>query len=320
MKDWWQATFPKGRQTITITDACGQPVTISYGEKGTGKPLFLVHGVASWSYNWRNAIEPLAQHFRVICFDAKGHGYSDKPLHSEILGHQAVELERIVRALCDEPAIVVAQSLGALVTLATAEAHPELFAGLVVINVPIFLKRLPFWGMQLLADLPLDWVRIVDNLRLTQVFAPLVRLLMGVGRLEVVVDPAQITLEEVYWITYPYIEFPNTLTKTAEDLQHAASEIQRLVQNQPNLIREVQDNLSAIAAPTLILWGAQDRWFPATDGETLHAHLPNSKFQIIPNCGHDAAGTCADAISAAIVDFFSNTALLAPTDLSDLSK
>lgn len=307
MKDWWQATFPKGRQSITIKDANGHPVKIAYGEKGTGKPLFLVHGVASWSYNWRYVIEPLAQHFRVICFDAKGHGFSDKPLYAEIIGHQSIELERIMQALCDEPAVVVAQSLGALVTLATAEVHPELFTNLVVINAPIFVKRLPFWGMQLLADLPLDLIRIVDQLRLMQMFAPLVRELMAFGRREVVVDPAQITSEDVYWMTYPYIEFPNTLTKTAEDLQHAASEIQRLLQNQPNFIHNIQDNLRAIAIPTLILWGAQDQWFPVADGEKLHTHLPNSRLQIIPNCGHDAAATCHNEIASAILEFLGDT-------------
>lgn len=40
MKDWWQVTFPKGRQSITISDAHGYPVQIAYGEIGTGRPLF----------------------------------------------------------------------------------------------------------------------------------------------------------------------------------------------------------------------------------------------------------------------------------------
>ncbi|MBV9389528.1 MAG: alpha/beta hydrolase, partial [Chroococcidiopsidaceae cyanobacterium CP_BM_ER_R8_30] len=39
MQDWWQATFPQGRQTLEIPDASGQPVSIAYGEKGQGKPL-----------------------------------------------------------------------------------------------------------------------------------------------------------------------------------------------------------------------------------------------------------------------------------------
>ncbi|MEO0844689.1 MAG: alpha/beta hydrolase, partial [Cyanobacteria bacterium J06643_5] len=34
MKNWWQDTFPQGKQTITITDSQGYPVKIAYGEKG----------------------------------------------------------------------------------------------------------------------------------------------------------------------------------------------------------------------------------------------------------------------------------------------
>jgi haloalkane dehalogenase len=31
MKDWWQITFPKGRQNLIIKDANGYPVQIAYG-------------------------------------------------------------------------------------------------------------------------------------------------------------------------------------------------------------------------------------------------------------------------------------------------
>ena len=93
MQDWWSTTFPKGRQTVTITDANGYPVKIAYGEKGKGKPLFLVHGIGSWSYGWRHNIDRLSQHFRVICFDAKGHGFSDRPLYAEQVGHQIIEIK-----------------------------------------------------------------------------------------------------------------------------------------------------------------------------------------------------------------------------------
>ncbi len=51
MQDWWKETFPKGRQTLRIIDANGYPVNIAYGEKGTGKPLFLIHGIGkAWNH------------------------------------------------------------------------------------------------------------------------------------------------------------------------------------------------------------------------------------------------------------------------------
>lgn len=309
-KDWWESTFPKGRQTLTITDASGYPVKIAYGEKGKGKPIILVHGIGSWSYGWRHNIDKLAQYFRVICFDAKGHGYSDKPTYSEQLGHQTVEMERIIDALCDEPAIVVAQSLGALITLAVAEKSPELLAGLVLINVPVFPKQLPSIWMRFLAALPLELVRIVDSLRLSNLLAPILLQIVSLGRHEVVVDPEQITEEEIYWITYPYINFPHTITKTTEDLQHAAQEIESLLNNQPNIISNIQDNLSKIDCPTLILWGEQDQWFPVANANKLQASLRGSQLKIMSNCGHDAAAGSPAAVNSAILEFLRNQKLI----------
>ena len=307
MQDWWQNAFPQGRQLLTITDASGYPVQIAYGEKGTGKPLFLIHGIGSWSYGWRHAIEPLSQHFRVICFDAKGHGFSDKPLYAEELGHQIIETKRIIEALCDEPAIVVAQSLGALVVLAVAEEYPELFARLVVINVPVFPERLPNRWMRLISYLPLQLVQIADNLRLARLFTPLLWAVVAIERREIVENPDDVTFEEVYWSSYPYLEFPNTIVKITEELQQAEKEIEKLLKKQPNLISQIQDNLAKITFPTLILWGEKDSWFPANNGTKLHACLPNSQLKIIPNGGHDVAAGSPEAATAAILEFVKDT-------------
>lgn len=303
MQDWWSETFPQGRQNLTIVDANGHPVSIAYGEKGTGKPLILVHGVGSWSYSWRHCIEPLAKHFRVICFDAKGYGFSEKPAHPEHPGHQLLELERIIRALCDQPAIVVAISLGALASLAVVQAHPELFAGLVVINVPIFPERLPNRWMRSLSDLPIELLKIVDWLRLTFFFSTLVRAVVRVERREVLVDWSVVTPEEVYWITYPYIYIPGTLAKVTEELQIAAQEIKRLQQKQPNLISEIQARLGDITCPTLIVWGDQDRWFPVSDAEKLRSHIPHAQVKILQDCGHDAPANCPNELNTAILKF-----------------
>ena len=307
MQDWWKATFPKGRQTLTITDANGYPVTIAYGEKGTGKPLFLVHGIGCWSYNWRYSIEPLAQHFRVICFDAKGYGFSEKPVYREKQEHQIIELKRIISALVDQPAVIVAESLGALASLAVAQAYPELLARLVVVNVPIFPERLPHWGMLLLSQMPLELLQTIDYARLTYLLAPLVREIMGIERRGVLFDASKLTQEDVYWMSYPFIEFPGTVTKVAEDLEIAAREIKQLQENKPNLISKIKNNLGAIKCPTLILWGEQDSWYPPSDGEKLRDRIPKAKLQILPNCGHDASSGCPDAINAAILKFLRDT-------------
>lgn len=316
MQDWWKATFPKGRQTLTITDANGYPVSIAYGEKGTGKPLFLVHGIGSWSYNWRHSVEPLSQYFRVICFDAKGYGFSEKPMYREKHEHQIIELERIISALCDEPAVVVAESLGALISLGVALAYPKLLARLVVVNVPIFPERLPHWGMLMLSQMPLELVQTLDRVRLPYFLAPLFREIMAIERRGVLFDASILTQEDVYWISYPFIELPGTVAKVAEDLRIAAREIEHLQENKPNLIAKIQKNLRGIKCPTLILWGEQDSWYPPSDGEKLRSLIPGSKLEIIPNCGHDASSGRPDAVNPAILKFLRDTNFIDSVDAS----
>jgi pimeloyl-ACP methyl ester carboxylesterase len=302
MGDWWQQQFPSGRQTLTIQDASDRPVTIAYGEVGTGKPLVLLHGLGSWSYNWRANIQPLSQHFRVICVDAKGYGFSSAAPLPETVGHQVIELGRIIPALSDRPVCVAAESMGALTALALAQSQPELLDRLVLMNVPIFPKQLPSWGMRLLSYLPLDWVQWVDQWQLLRPFAPLVQEMTRWVRQEVVVDPDSISDDELYWLTYPYLYRTGALTQFAADLQLAAQEIDRTLQQQPTLLASIQQNLNTIKHPTLILWSDCDRWFPPTDGELLQSRLPDAHLQLIPNCGHVASSGNPNVVNAAIIE------------------
>ncbi|MDB9375110.1 alpha/beta fold hydrolase [Nodularia sphaerocarpa] len=308
MKDWWQATFPQGRQSLIITDAHGYPVQIAYGEVGTGKPLVLLHGMGSWSYNWRHSIAQLSKYFRVICFDAKGYGFSEKPgLRREKNGHQLIELERILQVLCDQPAVIVAESLGGLVALALAEQNPQLIARLIVLNVPVFAESLPHWAMWILAKTPLEILQTIDSWRLAYLFAPLVREIMAIERRKVLFDPSILTQEDVYWITYPFIELPGTIVKVAEELQMAAQEIENWQVNKPNMLSKIQNNLAAIKCPTLIMWGDQDSWFPASHGEKLHQFIPLSQLKILDNCCHDASAGSSEVVNAAIIEFLQQT-------------
>ncbi|NJR57992.1 MAG: alpha/beta hydrolase [Cyanobacteria bacterium CRU_2_1] len=303
MVDWWQTNFPKGRQTLTIADARGREVAIAYGEAGMGQPLFLLHGIGSWSYNWRYNIQALSQHVRVICVDAKGYGFSEASEPPEVPGHQVIELARIIQALCDRPVMVAAESLGALTALALAQAEPTLIDRLILINVPVFPQRLPSWRMQLLAHLPLSWVQFIDQRQLLRPFAPFVRQVTHWLRREVVADPSLITSEEIYWLTYPYLHRPGTLAQFAADLRLAAQEIDRFHCNQPSLIRSIQSALPDVTCPTLILWADHDQWFPLENGQALHDRLPNSQLQIIPNCGHVASSGNAGFVNQAIREF-----------------
>jgi pimeloyl-ACP methyl ester carboxylesterase len=52
---------------------------IHYAERGSGPPLVLLHGWPQHWWCWRELIGPLSEHFRVICPDLRGFGWSEAP-------------------------------------------------------------------------------------------------------------------------------------------------------------------------------------------------------------------------------------------------
>src|ERR1700687_3220164 len=54
-------------------------VRLHYLEAGAGKPLVLLHGISQTAEQFKFQIEGLADRYRVIALDLRGHGESEKP-------------------------------------------------------------------------------------------------------------------------------------------------------------------------------------------------------------------------------------------------
>jgi len=116
-------------------------VRIAFIDQGAGEPVLLIHGFASSVRdNW---IDPgwvallTAAGFRVVAFDTRGHGESDKPHDQAAYGAplMAEDARRLLDHLGIPRADVMGYSMGARITAFLALAHPErvrsaVFAGL----------------------------------------------------------------------------------------------------------------------------------------------------------------------------------------------
>lgn len=305
-ESWWQEKFPKGRQTVKIQDCQDRLVEISYGEKGTGKPLVFVHGLGMWSVTWSYNIDFFSQYFRVICVDNKGYGFSEKPIEWDKSGYKTIELKRVLEAICDEPPILIASSLWTTVCLSLVEDYPKAVARLVVIGATIFPKKLPTTGLKIIARLPMWFVRLFDRLRVAKYIAPLIRLMLRKERSQVIVRD-RIPDEDIYWQAYPYIAFPNTVTRLVIDIKDAHQEIKKVNRGEDCVLGNIQKNLSQITCPTLIFWGTKDKWCSTDDAKELHRRIPNSQLVLIPNCGHDASSDCYEELQEAVMNFLKDT-------------
>jgi len=86
--------------------------------------VVLIHGVGMNRSVWAPQIDALTEHYQVIAYDMLGHGDSALPTAEPTLDEYASQLEALLDALRIERAHVIGHSMGALVALEFALAHP----------------------------------------------------------------------------------------------------------------------------------------------------------------------------------------------------
>lgn len=104
-------------------------VAITYYDFGEGEPLLLLHGFGmSAQTQWAMLAEDLAQRYRVIIPDHRGHGDSDKPVGAEHYGRPMVEdLIGLLDHLGLERARVAGMSMGGYMAIAAVADYPQRF-------------------------------------------------------------------------------------------------------------------------------------------------------------------------------------------------
>jgi len=101
-----------------------------------GTLLLLLHGFGNSCRVWDDCAAALAPHYRVIALDQRGHGDSDRdPELRYEPATLARDVEAVLVALGAERVVLVGHSMGGRVSMEFAAMHPEMLAGLVLVDI-----------------------------------------------------------------------------------------------------------------------------------------------------------------------------------------
>jgi pimeloyl-ACP methyl ester carboxylesterase len=134
-------------------------VRIAWERYGDGSPTILL--LPTWSIihsrHWKGQIPYLARHFRVVTFDGRGNGRSDRPAHAgAYAGSQFVaDAIAVLDASGTDRAVVAGMSMGAGYALQLAGTYPSRVLGLVFIGPTLNLDG-PDHGPKADFDVVLD--------------------------------------------------------------------------------------------------------------------------------------------------------------------
>jgi len=270
---------------ITIEDN-GQPLKLHYNDVGQGeRTVVMLHGSGPGASGWANFhrnIEPMVRSgCRVILLDCPGWSKSDSIVST---GSRSELNARCLKAVLDALGIdrvqVIGNSMGAHSAVAFALANPARTDKLVLMGGgtggPSQFVPMPTEGIKLIGALYRD--PTVENLkRMMNVF---------------VFDASSLT-EDLY---------QQRLTNILARRDHLENFVKSVEAN-PKQFTDYGPRLGEIKAPTLVIWGRDDRFVPLDIGLRVIWGIPNAEMHIFNQCGHWAQWEHADKFNTMVVEF-----------------
>jgi pimeloyl-ACP methyl ester carboxylesterase len=232
----------------TFVDVCGARVHVLRG--GQGEPLLYLHG-SDDAGRWLPIHVALAKHFDVIAPDHLGFGESDRPDWLEAMDDLVLHYADLLDALDLSSVSVLGVSFGGWVAAEMAVFSPQRVRKMVVVDA---------------LGLHVDGASVPDPFMLT--YADYTRL---------VVDDASL-VERM--LAEPDDE--SNLRRRLKGQATLALLAWQPLLHDPKLARR----LGRISAPTLVVWGAQDRLVPVAHGHAYADAIPQARLEVIPDCGH----------------------------------
>jgi pimeloyl-ACP methyl ester carboxylesterase len=225
-------------------------------------PIVYLHGLGTSSYDW---IEPLKLGGG-IAVDLPGFGRSGKrgDLDYSLEGHVAF-LERLLDELALERVRLCGHDWGAAVGLRWAMRRPERVQRLVVVNGVPLLPGFRWRGPARLVRAPLAG-SVAVGFATKRVLRRLSRRASG--------DDEPLPEEFVASASRGF------------DLGTERAVLKILRGASPESLAQAGEQLGAITAPALVLWGAKDPWIPARFGAGYAATLGDATLEVADDAGH----------------------------------
>ena len=237
------------------------------GASDDAPAILLHHGLASSQRIWDLMLPGLTRRFRVVTYDARGHGLSAKPASGYGFDHVTADALAVIKAARMRRPVVVGHSWGADVALAIAADRPRAVGGAVLIDGGVFRMRssFPTWeaaktqlAPPLLAGTPLEafraglarWSPVPLTPEVEAIFLSIMRV-DGHGRIHPRLShPNHFRILRAIWDKDPVALHARLKVPALAILAHGSAEVAAFDAAK----REAVERLRASGSPTTFVW------------------------------------------------------------------
>lgn len=240
-------------------------INIYYEVKGEGKPIVFIHGFGESQDSFRIQKRALSKKYKVVTYDIRGHGLSDKVDYGLNMERFALDLKELIEYLELKDIVLVGWSMGAYVIF----EYINLFGEDNLSKICIIDK-----GPKTLNDHSWD---------------------LGLYNGEYTMEDG---LKDLELIKNNFMEFGRKFIKRMTpyfDEKQIEIGLNRIMKNEPAILykiwedmiqRDYRPSLEKITIPALIVFGGKSTFYSIEAGEYLKDNIKDSKLVIFHDCTH----------------------------------
>jgi len=262
--------------TVKVND-----INIYYETHGEGEALVLIMGYGGSSGQWFRQIPGLSQDYRVVAFDNRGTGRSDKPDIPYTMEMMAGDIAALLEAIDIDAAHIYGVSMGGMIAQEFALGYPEK-----VISLILGCTNYG-GGHSIMPD------------------AEAMALLFDEERMK------RLTPEEGARELFPFLCSQEFIDDNPDIVEQFVAKVVEYITPLHSYTRQAEaimgydtyDRLPNIKAPTLVIAGDGDRIVPVENSKLLASRIPGAELVILEKMGHGFFIEAADEASKIILDF-----------------
>lgn len=268
-------------------------VEICYELFGDDYPIVLIQGFGARKEGFKCQVPALSEHFKVITFDNRGAGKSERVNDSYTMETLADDIKGLLDVLEIKKTHVLGTSMGGIIAQQFALQHPEYVDKLILVNT---ISGAPDnVGLELLKRNRLDQLELIkkdpekafwDNAHIW---------FYHKYRKELKANP----MKKFFgiWSAEDEIRESTILMPTPRDI-----ELQIEAMKGYNSLKRLHE----IKSPVLLLAASHDKVCSKSNAEEMHKRILNSVFRVIEKAGHESPKTRALEINNIILNFLRN--------------
>jgi len=231
-------------------------IDLFYEVRGSGRPVYLLHGLALDHSIWLEMADTYADQAQFIIPDLRGHGCTPLGNADASLEQLASDVLQLANSLDHQQFILAGHSMGGYVALALAETHPERLAGLVMItsNARADSPEKRESRLEDARNVPVEGMQSIGN--------NLIQRMMPDGELA---QPDEHMCEVV-----------------SNSSSEGFANVQTAIANRPNRLSVV----SSLTCPVLAIAGGKDRILPKEIALEVAENAEHGRAVCLPEVGH----------------------------------